>query len=141
MWSASEFQVFDQGRRLPAERSWRLNAEPNPWGVSLPFDGNPVTRWRSWRESAPGMYIDVDFGKAKVIDEVRLLTAPDSHRTRMELLGMDVSGRWRTLTAHPSEIVPQRDQRSSKSSHTSAALAWCAIPARVARRVRSQRLS
>ncbi len=106
MWSASEFQVFDQGSRLPPEGSWRLNAEPNPWGVSLAFDGNPVTRWRSWRESASGMYIDVDFSTAKVIDEVRLLTAPDSHRARMELLGMDVSGRWRTLTAHPSEIVP-----------------------------------
>ena len=104
IWSVSEFQVFDRGRRLPRERGWRLNAKPNPWGVSLAFDGDPVTRWRSWQELAPGMYIDVDFGRAKVVDEVRLLTAPDAHWARMELRGMDVSGKWHTLTAHPSEI-------------------------------------
>jgi len=106
IWSASEVQVFNQGRLQPPETGWRLQAEPNPWDVSLAFDGNLATRWRSWEQFAPGMYIDLDFGQGRIVDEVRLLTGADTHRARMELRGMDVHGKWHTLTARPSEFSP-----------------------------------
>ncbi len=76
-WNVHELRFFDHGREIPRAPVWKLRAQPNPWEVQLAFDNSPVTRWRSWRTGAPGMFIDVDFGRAENIDEVRMETSRD----------------------------------------------------------------
>ena len=74
MWSVNEFQIFSRGMPLLPDGNWRLSANPNPWDVPLAFDNSAVTRWRSWDRAKPGMFIEVDFGKPLLIDEVRLVS-------------------------------------------------------------------
>lgn len=102
MWSISEFQIFTQGKPVLPDHAWRLSAHPNPWDVPLAFDNRPVTRWRSWQDATPGMFIDIDFGKPVVIDEARLVSSPDGGRPQVKLRGMDSHGEWCTLAAHGS---------------------------------------
>jgi hypothetical protein len=105
MWSISEFQIFGQDRMLEFDRAWRFRADPNPWDVSLAFDGKPVTRWRSWDRATPGMFVEVDFGKSMLIDEARMITTPDALQTRVTLRGMDDRGDWRTLGVQGSSLL------------------------------------
>src|SRR5262249_31407372 len=104
MWSVNEFQIFSHGTLLQPDRNWRMTANPNPWDVQLAFDNNAVTRWRSWDRARPGMFIEVDFGEPLLIDEVRLVAAPDAARTQVELRGMDARGEWRPLTVRRSTL-------------------------------------
>lgn len=76
-WNVHELRLFDHGREIPRAPEWRLHANPNPWDVQLAFDNSPVTRWRSWQTAAPGMFIEVDFGRDQNVDEVRMETSRD----------------------------------------------------------------
>ncbi|HLX42302.1 MAG TPA: discoidin domain-containing protein [Bryobacteraceae bacterium] len=76
-WNVHELRFFDHGVELPRSRDWRLRAWPNPWDVQLAFDNSEATRWRSWETGAPGMYLDVDFGSERKVDEVRMETSRD----------------------------------------------------------------
>ncbi|MBV8820298.1 MAG: discoidin domain-containing protein [Acidobacteriaceae bacterium] len=98
MWNVSEVRLYDQGKELPRERDWRLTAKPNAWDVQLAFDNSPVTRWRTWEPGRPGMYIEIDFGKPRPVDAVRVETQPDWREADMRIEGMDESGKWMTLT-------------------------------------------
>ncbi len=85
-WSIAEMRIFgNTNAELPRDSAWRLTAHPNPWDVQLAFDNSPVTRWRSWQPAAPGMYVQVDFGRlqsagAVVVEIVRRLRS-DSNET------------------------------------------------------------
>ena len=107
MWSVSEFQLLQGGRPLTPDGTWRMRADPNPWGVHLAFDRTLVTRWRSWEDAAPGMFVEVDFGEPKLVDEAHLISHPDALRSDIRLAGMDTSGQWRDLAAR-SSVVPAR---------------------------------
>jgi len=97
-WSVHELRFFDHGAELARDRGWRLRAWPNPFEVQLAFDNSPATRWRTWQAAAPGMYVEVDFGRPESIDEVRMEGADDDH---WDGIGMAVArwdqGRWSTL--------------------------------------------
>ncbi|HTS50542.1 MAG TPA: glycosyltransferase family 39 protein, partial [Bryobacteraceae bacterium] len=69
-WSVSELRFFHGGKEYGRAPGWRLHASPNPWDVQLAFDNSLLTRWASRQPSSPGMYIEVDFGEAKSIDQV-----------------------------------------------------------------------
>jgi hypothetical protein len=105
MWSISEFQVLQAGNRLPPDGKWRMTANPNPWDASLAFDDSLVTRWRSWEDAAPGMFLEVDFGEPKELDEIRLVGDPGTLQNSIRLLGMDAAGGWHEVRATPL-IVP-----------------------------------
>jgi Dolichyl-phosphate-mannose-protein mannosyltransferase len=76
-WNVHELRFFDHGREIARAPEWRVRAHPNPWEIGLAFDNSPVTRWRSWQTGAPGMFIEVDFGREQTVDEVRMETSPD----------------------------------------------------------------
>lgn len=101
MWSVSEFQLLEGGKPLAPNGKWRMRASVNPWDVPLAFDGSLVTRWRSWEDAVPGMFLDVDFGEARLVDEARLIISPDALRDHVDLAGMDTSGEWHNLAAVP----------------------------------------
>jgi hypothetical protein len=104
MWSVSEFQVLEGGKPLVTDGKWKLNANPNRWDVPLAFDRSFATRWRSWEDAAPGMFLEVDFGKPRLVDQVRLLVSSDTVHNYVCLRGADASGIWRELPASESPV-------------------------------------
>jgi hypothetical protein len=87
-WSVHELRFFDHGVELARRPEWRLRAWPNPWEVQLAFDNSPATRWRSWEHAAPGMYLEVDFGRSVAVDQVRVETSHDSEGVEVEVEGL-----------------------------------------------------
>jgi hypothetical protein len=102
-WSISELRVFNGANELARDPSWRLTARPNPWEVPLAFDNSPVTRWRTWQPAAPGMYVEVDFGRSQSASAVLVESSDDSSDAKMKLEGMGADGGWVTLADHPVE--------------------------------------
>ena len=80
-----------------------IKAHPNPWDVSLAFDNSPVTRWRSWRNAKPGMYIEIDFGHPQSIDSVVIETSRDAGGTKLVLEESTPSGQWGAIAASSQE--------------------------------------
>jgi hypothetical protein len=100
-WSISELRIFNGQTELPRDPAWRLTAHPNPWDVQLAFDNSPVTRWRSWQPAAPGMYIEVDFGRLQSASAVAVETSDDAGDVKVKLEGMGADGSWVTISDHP----------------------------------------
>ena len=98
-WSIAEVHLESGGQELQRTPAWRLTAKPNPWDIGMAFDNNLVTRWRSWQEYEPGMFIEVDFGKVQSIDTVRIEIPTDQGGAVMRIEGLDGRGRWQTIPA------------------------------------------
>ncbi len=117
-WTVHELRFRHAGAELPRESSWRLRAFPNPWEVQLAFDNSPVTRWASWETARPGMYIDVDFGRAQMVDEVNMET---SHAyqwpIQLQVQTMNQAGQWEKIAEKPEER-PTRPRGSLRRAAT-----------------------
>jgi hypothetical protein len=101
-WSVSEIRVFNDSHELPRDPAWRLTAHPNPWDVQLAFDNSPVTRWQSWQPAAPGMYLEIDFGKPQPATSVVVESCWDMVNTKIALEALGDDGRWTTISDHPA---------------------------------------
>ncbi|MGE5489102.1 MAG: discoidin domain-containing protein [bacterium] len=84
-WSANEITIMSGARALERTARWRIGAHPNPWGAVRAFDGNPMTRWRTWETLAPGAHIEVDFGRTETIDAVELVGPGDEWSSSMSV--------------------------------------------------------
>ena len=105
LWSVSELRVYADGRELAILPAWGLTAQPNPWDVRLAFDNLAVTRWRSWQPAAPGMYLEVDFGKPTPVDSIRVQSSTDESETTCRLDGAGPDAReWTTLAENPKQV-------------------------------------
>jgi hypothetical protein len=103
-WSVNELRVFHGDAELPREPQWRLTARPNPWEVQMAFDGNPLTRWRSWQPLFSGMYLEVDLGRLENVDRVVIDATPDQPNVRLSLDGQSRSDLpWERLAGEPQE--------------------------------------
>jgi hypothetical protein len=69
----------------------------------MAVDGNPVTRWRSWQNLEPGMFLEVDFGQAELADSVWLDCSRDQYKIRLNLEGQLASGEWTRLPGEPDD--------------------------------------
>ena len=107
-WNIHELRFFSGGKELPRKPEWRLTAFPNPWEIQFAFDNSPATRWRSWEEAFPGMYVDVDFGASALLDEIRIETSPDFANIKIRTEVTDDAGSWVKLgddfTNSPIEV-------------------------------------
>jgi hypothetical protein len=82
-----------------------LTARPNPWDVQLAFDNDPITRWRSWQNAEPGMYVEVNFGGPQKVDSVTVQTPPDFLEPEIRLETMDTGGKWIPVGGAPADTV------------------------------------
>jgi len=108
-WSVAEVRLYQGGQELPRAGDWRLTAHPNPWEVQLAFDSSPATRWRTWQDGQPGMYIEVNLGAEHALDAVTVLTSQDSVTARLKLDVDEGGGRWITVSAKPVESAVLQD--------------------------------
>jgi hypothetical protein len=122
MFQISEFQLFSGSSPIRPNRSWRFNAEPNPWDALMAFDNNPVTSWKSWRSAMPGMYLAVRFSEVQQIDRVRLLTRTDCLPMPITLEGMDADGRWHALPVQSTSSEAARYRANLRAAAVRAML-------------------
>lgn len=99
-WSIGELRIFNGAAEVARDPAWRLTAHPNPWDVQLAFDNSPVTRWRSWQPEAPGMYVEVDFGRLQDTTAVVVESSDDTGDSKLKLEGMGADGSWVTVSDH-----------------------------------------
>lgn len=104
-FKVSELRFFFRGVEVRRDPAWRLRAWPNPWDVQMAFDNSPATRWRSWEVASPGMYIETDFGKYQLVDEVDLDTSSDYLNLRLQVEMIAKSGEWIKVSADPHDEV------------------------------------
>ncbi len=105
-WSVNELRVFRGDTELPREAQWRLSARPNTWEVQAAFDGNPLSRWRSWQPLFPGMWVQVDFGRLESVDRVVIHASPDHHNVQLALEGqIQVNVPWEKLAGSPEMTI------------------------------------
>ncbi|HLK22707.1 MAG TPA: glycosyltransferase family 39 protein [Bryobacteraceae bacterium] len=102
-WGISELRIYDGANELPRSPEWRLRAHPNPWDVQMAFDNSPVTRWRSWQVAEPGMFVEVNFGKAQTVSAVVVESSDEGYKTKIKLEGLDAQGNWSTILNDPVE--------------------------------------
>jgi hypothetical protein len=100
IWSINELRIFSGGHELPREAAWRLAAEPYPWTIQDAFDNSPVTFWRSGEAIHPGMFVQVEFGARRELDQVVLEGPVDQYGVRLELDGATGDGVWHRLADH-----------------------------------------
>lgn len=93
-WNIHELRFFSNGKELARKPEWRLTAFPNPWEIQFAFDNSPATRWRSWEQAFPGMYVDVDFGAPSALDEIHIETSPDFANIKIRTEVADDNGGW-----------------------------------------------
>jgi hypothetical protein len=108
-WSITEVRAVHGGHELERAPWWRLRARPYPTGVQLAFDNSPVTRWRSWEHTRPGMFVEVDFGREETLEAILVDCSPDHQlQARLRLEVQERSGQWRVLVAEPEvgELPP-----------------------------------
>ncbi len=95
IWSIGEMRFFLDDREIQPSPKWRYTGSSFPWDLSLAFDRNPVTRWRTWEPIHPGMHIDIDFGAPLQLDRIELHSShdqwkidvkPDAINARLEKL-------------------------------------------------------
>jgi len=115
-WSISELNVLRQGQALPRAPEWRLRASSNPWDVILAFDNSPVTRWASGEAYQPGMFVELDFGRPEVLDQVAADCTRDQEQMRMRLEYEASPGHWETILENASRYdtpPPERMRRAA----------------------------
>jgi hypothetical protein len=98
-WIVYELRLFRQDRELPRASQWRLSAQPHPEDVTLAFDNNPVTGWRSGGDLQPGMCVEVDLRAPVELDGVLLESCPEQGPVQLRLQGQLESGAWRDMAA------------------------------------------
>jgi hypothetical protein len=101
LWNIHELRLFDGARELERNPAWRLTANPYPWGIQDAFDNSLTTMWRSGEALRPGMFVEVDFHREEPADSVLIETAPDQPGLRLQLLGQNGAGEWKTLAGAP----------------------------------------
>jgi hypothetical protein len=100
-FKAHEVRYYSNGAELPRDPAWRLRAWPNPWDVQMAFDNSPATRWRSWETATPGMYIETDFPKYELLDQVTMETSLDYANLRWQVESKNASGQWVKIASNP----------------------------------------
>ena len=82
-WSVTELRFRYGGHDVRRESGWKATASPNPWDAPLALDGSDVSRWTTGQPYAPGMFLETDFGRALLIDEIVVECTRDQPGIRM----------------------------------------------------------
>jgi hypothetical protein len=101
-WAIAELKVLTNGGELHADQFWRLRARPNEWDVQYVLDKCPITRWKTWEKSRPGMFVEVDFGRPMQVDGLRAFVPPSQPDTTARVEVEASPGRWETVANAPA---------------------------------------
>jgi hypothetical protein len=94
MWCIDEIRLSRGGESIPPDRSWRVDAYPNPWDIGLALDGVAGTRWKSWESISPGMSVGIRFETPQLMDRVEVDSLDPQWDSRLSLRILTDSGQW-----------------------------------------------
>ncbi|MBL8228427.1 MAG: glycosyltransferase family 39 protein [Bryobacterales bacterium] len=100
-WSIGEWRVRSGEKELPRAADWRIRSNVNPWYVQYAIDNSPVSRWRIGEPIRPGMWIELDLGAIRTIDNVLLEIVEDQGQVQLTLEGQGDTGGWKKLNDQP----------------------------------------
>jgi hypothetical protein len=121
-WTIGEIRVFGGGREVVRDPAWMLRASANPWFVQRAFDNSPVTMWDSDVKGQPGMFIEIDFGRAQRLDRVNI----DVPHTLSDAV-MRVEGDGRTIEENFTQKtvpLPPRMRRAAMEEFKANGVNW-----------------
>jgi hypothetical protein len=98
--------LYSGDKELQRSQSWRVRANPNPWDVQFAFDNCPVTNWKTWEESRPGMFVEIDTGTPVTVSAIKA-DLPVDHLATAARVEAEVDGKWVALGDKP-EVTVQR---------------------------------
>ena len=85
IWSIGEVRFWNGAAEI---RPVSAEAHPFSWDIHFALDGDPVTRWRSWKSIEPGMYVDFAFSPSVILDRVDLHCSHDQWKIRLRIEGV-----------------------------------------------------
>ena len=97
LWSIDEIRLWRGGEVVSPERSWHVDAFPNPWDIGFAFDGVEGTRWKSWEAIRPGMWVAIRFDAPQSMDRVEIVSLDPQWDSQMDLRILTEAGRWQQL--------------------------------------------
>jgi 4-amino-4-deoxy-L-arabinose transferase-like glycosyltransferase len=107
-----EVELYSDEDRVYNSPQWTLRAWPNPWETPLAFDGNRVTRWRTWGPAPAGTFLEIGMNYPQRLSAAVLLSHTPVFRVPIEFDGQDAGGRWRLLSQTAARIArPPQDFR------------------------------
>jgi hypothetical protein len=110
-WSVNEVNLQLNGVEVPIGASAHPYAWPNPWDVQMAFDGDGITRWRTWEPLKPGMHLGIRFDVPTHLDGLTTLDFPDQFQSKVTLKILTEAGKWIEAPPPALEIVPAVDLR------------------------------
>jgi hypothetical protein len=110
-WSINELRLQSNGAEVPIGPGAHPYAWPNPWDVGLAFDGNGITRWRTWEPLRPGMHLGVRFDAPIRVDGLTVVDIPDEYESKVTLKVLSAAGQWLKEAPPALEIIPAMDLR------------------------------
>ena len=110
-WAINDIALFSGNDEILGTPQWRLRAWPNVWELPLAFDGVLATRWRTWEPIRAGMYVEVDFGRARALSAAVVTSPLAYYWLPLEFYGRGRDG-WRLLSSRP--VVTQRPPGDSR---------------------------
>jgi hypothetical protein len=111
-WDIDEVQLFSDGARIFNSPLWSLRAWPNVWEAPLVFDNRRSTRWRTWQDVRPGMFLEVDLDHVQNLSSAVMISHSAQYAAPLEFYGQGLDGKWTLLSRRPSVLRrPAEDLR------------------------------
>jgi hypothetical protein len=110
--------------------SWRITASANPWEVQYAFDNSPVSWWTSGQTVAPGLWLEVDFGRPVTLDRILLSQSIDQRWTSLGV-SAPAGGAWTPLRSRETDFEepPRPSLRMEvRDELKSMGVRWILIP-------------
>ena len=100
-WDIDEIQLFSDGARIFNSPQWNLRAWPNVWEAPLAFDNRGSTRWRTWQDVRPGMFLEVDLDHVQNLSSAVMISHSAEYAAPLEFYGQGLDGKWKLLSNRP----------------------------------------
>lgn len=123
----SEVRLWNDSKELPRDPSWRLRASVNPWEVQSAFDNSPLTVWTVGQRTEPGMFLQIDLGAVRTVDEVTV-DVPEVQRWADSQISVDSGdGVWKSVPNQPTQDKldwPPRMRRAAIEEMKASGFRW-----------------
>jgi hypothetical protein len=111
-WCVHEIRLFLEETRIYNSPRWTLASWPARFETPYAFDGNLVSRWRTWEPMKAGMFLEARFDRPYRLTGAEMTSHTPVFGVRTELYGMGEDGRWRLLSkALPAVRRPHEELR------------------------------
>lgn len=115
-WGVDEIELFSASGRIQPSPDWKVTARPFPWDARFAFDGNDATRWNSWEDLRPGMWIRADFPHELAGQKAIVFVSQGDWDAKMSLRVLTSQGKWIECDQPLTVMAPPLDRRRAATA-------------------------